>query len=82
MFLLFLMNESLKITLVKHFLRIINEKGTIVSPDEQEGIYFIKEAWYLVRAETIFNCWKYYDIMPEIGLRKNKSLLSGILENF
>ena len=39
--------------MVKRFLRIIKEKGTIVLPDEKEGIYFIIEAWYLVRAYTI-----------------------------
>ena len=42
--------------MVKHFLRKINEKGTIVLPDEKEGICFIKQAWDLVGAETIFNC--------------------------
>ena len=36
--------------MVKHFQRIIKEKGTIVWPDEKEGVYFFKEAWYLVRA--------------------------------
>ena len=39
--------------MVKHFQRIIKEKGNIVLPDEKEGVYFIKEEWYLVRAETI-----------------------------
>ena len=40
--------ETLKMTLikllVKHYIRIIKEKGTIVLPDEKERIYFIKEA--------------------------------------
>ena len=67
--------------LVRHFLRKIKEKVTIVLPDETRGIYFINEAWILASAETIFNCWKHCDIMPENGQSEKNFWLKVISEN-
>jgi hypothetical protein len=53
-----------KRSLVKHYVREIDEKGSFERVDLKQAIYFVKDSWNNVRADTIANCFHHVKIIP------------------
>ncbi len=44
--------------LVRHCVKMVDEKDDLVMPDLKQAIYFSKQAWLEVTKETVANCWR------------------------
>jgi len=55
-----------KSKLMQHYVREVDTKGSFQRIDLKQAIYFVKDAWTMVKEQTIANCFGHTGIMPSV----------------